>query len=349
MTADTPASLSLKGILNTNDDPFRCATCLESTECGREVVIKYCCGKVVCMDCCKAGKNIDRNSGRCLLCHATNIGSIGLLKKQAKRGHPWAQAQLGLESERGKKLAQSHYEAVRWYRKAAAKGHPGAMLNLSFSCRQGEGCNRDLAEAKAWAQKAARIDDFRDDSIGELALIGMQYYQSGKRDEAQSTLSAILEMDTEKFATSLATQYNLGRLYHRSGDDASALKLFSKCAMQGGYGADAAACCAIECCWQLQRVAEAKFWLPFAKIGEEIPDFLAGKVPDFQQHLRDLRQSCKVCSAPLDRSNRKLCKGCKAYCYCSRDCQKAHWNRSEDGHREECKRVTELEETLTKM
>ena len=348
----TPASLSLKGIFNTNADPFRCATCLESIECVSDSFINECCGKTACENCFKAGKNYDRNSGRCLLCHATNIGSIGLLKKQAKKGHAWAQLALGAQYEKGGALTQSHYEAIRWHRKAAAKGHPDAMLNISIACRLGQGCSHDLKDARAWAQKVAICGSarFKDKSINQLALVGIQYYKSGKHDEAQSTLSAILEMDVENVVTRSKTQYNLGCLYDNAGDVSSALEWFSKCVMQGDNGADVAGG-AMGCCLNLQRYAEAKLWLSFAssRARREIPDFLAGNVPDFQQHLRDLRQSCTVCSAPLDRSNRKLCKGCKAYCYCSRDCQKVHWNRSEDGHREECKRVTELEETLTKM
>ena len=309
-----------------------------------DVFINYCCGKSACDECSDAGKFYDQNSGRCFLCHATNIGIIGLIKKQAKKGHAWAQANLGLKYDKGEKVTQSFYDAVRWYRKAAAKGHPGAMVNLSVSYHEGEGCSRDLAEARAWAQKAAIFDEFKDDVIDELALIGIDYIKSGKHDEARSTFSAILEMDIEKFASSSRSQYNLGCLYYRIGEDSSALKWFTASALRQDYDADPAHG-AMDSCWQLQRCAEAKFWLSLvSRTGQEIPDDWAENLPRLQQHLRDLRQSCNVCSAPLDRANRKLCKGCKAYCYCSRDCQKVHWNRSEDGHREECKRVTELKE-----
>ena len=123
MAASSASSSShpLKGILNTNDDPFRCATCLESMGRGRDVIIIYCCGKAVCMNCSNAGKSYDERADRCLLCNATHTRTIDLLKKQSKRGRPWAQAQLGIEYHRGNTFTQSYYEAVRWYRKAAAK------------------------------------------------------------------------------------------------------------------------------------------------------------------------------------------------------------------------------------
>ena len=209
-----------------------------------------------------------------------------------------------------------------------------------------------LGEAIAWAKKAASIDDhFKDTAISRLSLTGIAYYHSGKHDEAQSTLSAILEMDVEKLATTdnLEAQYNLGCLYYNLQEFSSALKRFTASALRQDYDADAG-CGAMDCCWLLDRFAEAKLWLSFgSRAGQGIPDNWVEYVPHIQQHLRDLRQSCTVCCAPLDRSNRKLCKGCKAYCYCSRDCQKVHWNRSEDGHREECKRVTELTEKLKEI
>ena len=201
MTADTdtppptpPASESLKGVYNTNENPLCCTICAVVLGLVPNT-LNPCCGKLACVNCSEAGKSYDKKAGRCHLCHATSIDSVGLLKKQAKKGHPWAQAQLGSEYTKGKVLTQSHYEAARWYRKAAAKGHPRAMLNLSIAYSEGEGCSRDLAEARAWTQEAAIFDHFKDPAISRLALVGIEYYRSGKHDEAKSTLSAILEMD----------------------------------------------------------------------------------------------------------------------------------------------------------
>ena len=365
MAASSALSSShpLKGVLNTNDDPFRCATCPESMGCGGDVVMIYCCGKAVCMNCShaykavcmncsNAGKSYDERADRCLLCNATNISGIGTIKKQAKKGHAWAQAQLGVEFRDGHLVAQSFYDAVRWYRKAVAKGNPIAMLKLSSCYRKGSGCSRDLVEARTWAQKATIFDQFKNTAINQLSIIGVDYHESGDHDEAQSTLSAILEMDIENVATTAETQYNLGCLYYNLQEYPSALKWFTAAFLHQDHDA---ACDAMDCCWQLKRLAEAKFWMAVATRTNAKPgdvydgDVFIDNIPNVQSSLQALRQSCTVCCAPLDRSNRKLCKGCKTYCYCCRDCQKVHWNRSEDGHREECKKVTELEEKMKKI
>jgi len=341
------ASPSLEGIINTNENPHCCAVCLVGpVALAGHLIINCCCGKAACDKCNDSGKFYDQNSARCPFCHSTIIDSIGVIKKQAKKGHAWAQVSLGTRYSKGENVTQSFYEAVRWFRKASAKGNPRAMLNLSVSCLEGEGCSRDLAEGRAWAQKAASIDDhFKDAAINYLALIAIAYAEDCNRDEAQSTLSAILEMDVENVATTAEAQYNLGCLYYNLDMFPSALKWYAASALHRDYDADAG-CGAMDCCWLLDRFAEAKFWLSFAPPREEIPNsqHWDRHAPRVQQYLRDLRQGCTVCSAPLARSNRKLCKGCKTYCYCSRECQKVHWNRSEDGHREECKQVMELKE-----
>ena len=61
-----------------------------------------------------------------------------------------------------------------------------------------------------------------------------------------------------------------------------------------------------------------------------------------KKDLCGFRKGCATCGTALDRSNRKLCRGCRNHCYCSRECQKVHWNRKKGGHRAECKEAQEL-------
>ena len=64
--------------------------------------------------------------------------------------------------------------------------------------------------------------------------------------------------------------------------------------------------------------------------------------------LCEMRESCSTCGVALNSSNRKLCAGCKISCYCSRDCQKVHWNRPDDGHRDQCKTIMKMVEEMEK-
>ena len=62
--------------------------------------------------------------------------------------------------------------------------------------------------------------------------------------------------------------------------------------------------------------------------------------------LRKLRDTCGACGAQFEGKERKFCGGCRTFCYCSRDCQKMHWNRKENGYREDCLGLTDLKMKL---
>ena len=334
------AAASLKGIINTNEDPRRCHNCPQSEY---ESLINICCGKAVCKQCNEDGAIFDKNAGQCLLCNATAIGRIGLNKKQAKRGHAWAQYHLGWCYSIGDDVSTSDFEAVRWYRKAASQGHIGALLALSRHLRRGEGCIRNDLEANACAEKALKICHQTSVAREYLVEVGEAFYFLKRYEEAIDVLLPLAESGTSQAFEALADTYHDSKKYNE------ALKWYRGDFMQGRIEA---ACDAMDCCWLLDRFAEAKFWMTVATRTKAKPgdvydgDAFIDNIPNVQSSLQVLRQSCKVCCVPLDRSNRKLCKGCKTYCYCSRDCQKVHWNRSEDGHREECKRVTEIKKEI---
>lgn len=100
---------------------------------------------------------------------------------------------------------------------------------------------------------------------------------------------------------------------------------------------------AMGCCWQLDQVAEANFWIDAVKTTPSKTDDISAEIIlDIQASLHELREDCGWCGDKLDTKTRRLCKGCKVYCYCSVKYQKQHWVALDDGHREECKRVVEL-------
>ena len=331
------AAASLKGILNTNGDPLRCITCPQLIQ-GSDI-ISICCGKEICIQCDEAGAGFDEGAGQCLFCNARDIGRIGLNKKQAKRGHAWAQFHLGKCYRLGDGVSKSAFEAFRWYRKAASQGHIEALLYLSNHLRHGKGCTRNVLEANACAEKVLKICHQMDVAGGRLIGVGREFYHLERYELAIEILLPLAESGMIQAYAALADNY-----YYTSGGYNEALKWYRKSFMQGRI---TAACDAMDCCWQLDRFAEAKFWRTVATRTNAKPDAAIVEIlPRVQSSLRALRQTCKVCGVSLSADTRKLCKKCKTYCYCSRDCQKLHWNRSEDGHREECKKVMAMKKEI---
>lgn len=342
MAYDTAALTSrLKRITSTNDDPLCCALCLQrfpDGPYGSYSILNVCCGKRYCKSCGDAGGGyiaktaIKTPADRCSFCKVPGFGNLRLAKKQAKKGYPWAQSILAEIFVKGEELRQSYFDALRWNRKAAAQGHPRATLAMSTHYLYGHGCTSDLCESAKHAQLAMVLDPrLAVAAIENICLIGKAYVASGKDNDAKCLLEPIAYNSSEA-CDILAT------IASEEEDFSTALKMTMCAAFQG---------CETNALTTMQLFTESR--MPLAKLFYDIArkvqkvseaKFLVEKretIKTVHAKLYELRRVCKTCGVSLNTSNRMLCKGCKTYCYCSVDCQREHWDRSENGHREECK------------
>ena len=351
-----PPLPSLKGIISTNDDPGKCAMCsdpivLSGEQHATTSVSMRCCGKQFCDECdpCEdgdCGLALDLlGESRCNFCNALESDIASLSLQKANAGTAWAQYAEGLHHLH---LEQSPRVASLWIMKAAANGHPEAFLRLSELCR-GEGRDPlDLLAAQAFVKKARSLHpDLALRSNEIFAGVAEDFLENGAVEEATGILSDIAnEVDPNALDGSLC--YKIIRSscrieqYQLAGD----MSARSFC-----HGAVELAFLASGCYTLSEHYALSKLWLSVVcktKSGLTIEktDGTSGQVSwsclklrrDWiRSKLREIRDSCGGCDAALEGDTRKWCRGCKAFCYCSRECQKLHWNRVDGGHRTECK------------
>ena len=345
--------ISLKGITSTNDDPSLCAICLNPFSEGLyyyNSVTTLCCGNRSCLSCHEGSSVYDGRQDRCKLCGSGGVESIGNLKKKAKKGYAWAQMLLGRSYFFGQHVQKSKFEAVRWFRKAVAQNHPVAMIMLGDMLSRGIACDQNLGLARIHLEKAMSIDELLVDVAQEsLITVAAEYANNGDRQTAISIATPLAES-----GKSLA-QYNLGICLAVSGDTENAYKWMTKAALVGASGnAEEAAFEVLRCCVILEMWPQTKFWLSVTtknlryllSDAAASTEMVVERVNAGRNYLRNLRDGCGGCGAPLLGTMRKKCGACKTFCYCNRDCQKAHWNRSKDGHRKDCKEVMELKKKM---
>ena len=212
----------------------------------------------------------------------------------------------------------------------------------------GLGCAQDLFAAQSYIEKAMEIDENLTTEC-QRQLVDVGVFHGRDRKDLVSSVSILLPLAESNALFSL---YNLGVAYKYDGNSPSALEWLTRAALAGDTTC-MSAFEAMACCVELKLFSQSRFWLSLTtKTLREVlsksnhPKADIAFISSTRSSLRDLRDTCGGCGAPLHGAMRKKCGGCKTFCYCSRDCQKAHWNRSKDGHREDCMRVMELKEKI---
>ena len=349
----------LKGIINSNDDPFACALCTHRCVNGRLGHLFSCCGKEFCRAC-----DPQENSICPLGCFSHPLGTkIGLkmLKKRAKKGQPWAQHLLGMLYHQGSLVHQSYSEAFRWLDIAATNGHPLAMESMGSLYLVGTD-RVDLSLARKYFEEALSLLPGFDACRDGLLQVAKGLLQVDNEESDAAAKSILLSLsdgpscDPAVFDRSEALCI-LGALYVQESNFPNAYKFYVACfwsdapvgAGSSAVGKSAISVQAMGVAHKLGLYAQSRFWLRKVNLANvplkarrQAANTYFSMVPFFRQ----LRDACGGCGAEFEGKERKFCRRCRAFCYCSRECQKMHWNRKVNGHREDCLGLKDLKVKL---
>ena len=355
----------LKGIVNSNDDPTVCAVCsgsVRSTSSDGQVSIAFgavCCGRAVCKAC-------DLEDGRgciCPICRAAGVARFppakeiaGMVKKNAKRGFAWAQCDLSSLYRSGIGVQKSVHDSNRWAEKAAKQGHPKALFQTGVRYLRGVGRSMDLERARKFLQAAINSGcDCRD----ALVDVACEYLRVGSNEAREEAKSILLPLTTtpRSGAASISeivssAHFHLGRVFRSERNTAMAYDHFVSSILYSAVNVNSCSFDAMLCAELLGLHAQRRFWA--GKVKMSSIDFFTTDLQrrgimellNTQRDLRQMRDTCGGCGVAFEGKERKFCRGCRTYCYCSRECQKIHWNRKDDGHREDCWGLKEVKQKL---
>ena len=329
--------------LSTSDDPTCCAACSAPFQDLGQAIVSFCCGRGVCDSCF----DVEDELKHCPQCNSpssqTSKEIVACLKKHSKKGRPWAQANLAKLYYVGDEIRRSPSESLHWNRQAAKRGHPAAIAVLGGRFLFGaEGCPVDLRQSQKYFEAGLKASKKSFTHIYEscqkgLVEIAERHCGTKSFEKARMILLPLVEEGIGKaqslLGDAILQDYEEGLPYRDHLDRfSSALFWYSSAAF--AVERDAAALgnaehSAMVCCETLQKYAQAKFWARFAKktlrhprLNSENRIARVQKLVSIQRKLRDLRDTCGGCGAEFEGKERKFCRACRAYCYCSRECQK---------------------------
>lgn len=353
----------LKGIVNSNDDPLACALCsvhTDSTSCGRIGNLLACCGKEICLS-CGEHRQYDEVFFFCPFGCPPGSSKVWLkaLKRHAKKGRPWAQSMLGMLYVLGDVVRPSVSEATRLIDMAAKNGSPQAMEMMGQFYLKGNGLiAADLSKARHNFDAALSLVPGSDGCRNGLLEVSTQHLKKNDEGSTAAAKSILLSIcgfppkDPKVFRHSDA-MFFLGSIFQNEKDFARASILhtesFATCTTCSTIEKADVAFELTRCSMAQGLVAQSSFWFGKIKLSmisthrrrDVIERYLSQRA-----FLRQLRDTCGACGAEFEGKDRKYCGGCRTFCYCSRECQKMHWNRKAIGHREDCLGLNDLKMKL---
>ena len=187
----------------------------------------------------------------------------------------------------------------------------------------------------------------------ELVEIAYGYFVLGDKCAIARAKSILFSLLSSEYSFQSGVHSTLGRIYEvREGNFRLAYEHYLSALLIMGDFKEIDTLDAMVCKWHVGDYAQSRFFaskLKISSMGIEEPEMKREAIELvilYQRSFRQLRDSCGGCGVTFEGKARKFCRGCRTFCYCSRECQTMHWNRKKGGHREDCLGLVELKKKL---